>query len=124
MKLRNSILFCAMLFFMALCVLAQTNTQPTTETTATPSGLPLALIPVIVPLLVSVGKWLVPKLPSWSLPIIAPALGAVIDLINAKSTGGTWSPLTSGALGMAGVGLREIVDQVKQKIVPKPDAGS
>lgn len=117
--MKNRILTLVSFLFLALPALAQTNNPPSpTPTPPASAGLLLAMLPVIVPLLVSFGKWMVPKLPSWLLPILAPALGAAIDWIGAKVSGGTASPVLALALGSAGVGLREIVDQIKQAINP------
>jgi len=76
----------------------------------------LLLIPVLVPLLVAIGKWAVPRMPAWILPIVAPALGALIDFLSAWATGAAANPVVGALLGSAGVGIREIVDQVKGRI--------
>lgn len=118
------------IFFVSVCMAAaDTNAVPAAPGVMTPSaagnGLVLALLPVIVPLLVALGKGLLPKVPTWILPILAPALGALIDFLTAKATGGTASPVLALALGSAGVGLREIYDQTKTRIkdgpAPTPD---
>lgn len=72
------------------------------------------LIPVLVPLLIAVGKLLVPRIPSWLLPIVAPILGGIVDAIGAFASGGATNTVLAMALGSAGVGLREIVDQMKK----------
>lgn len=113
---------------MGFSVLAQTNNPPVPGINvpgAQNVGLLLVIIPVAVPFIVALGKFFIPKLPSWSLPILAPALGALIDYITAKTTGGTFSPVTSALLGSAGVGIREILDQIKKATAtpstpPKP----
>lgn len=105
----------------ALTALAQTNTVPTTGGTV-PGGdgvsLALIVIPLIVPIVVAMAKFFIPKLPGWTLPIIAPALGALIDYLTTRATGAAASPLIAAALGSAGVGLREIVDQLKKVAAP------
>ena len=72
----------------------------------------IAFIPVIVPVLVACLKLLWPKIPKVWLPIVAPFLGAGIDIIAS----GTFGPGTAwgAALGSAGVGLREAFDQIRK----------
>ncbi len=74
------------------------------------------LIPVLVPVLLAVGKLFVPKIPRLWLPILAPILGAAIELLTsgALTTNTAWAAV----LGSAGVGLREIVDQMRKAIAP------
>jgi hypothetical protein len=89
--------------------------------TATPAPtatntLILTLIPVLVPLIVALAKWGVPKLPTWILPILAPALGAALDYLSTLATGSAANPAVGALLGSAGVGLREVVDQVKGRL--------
>jgi hypothetical protein len=84
---------------------------------ATP-GLSYLLIPILTPLLIAFGKWLVPRCPAWLLPILAPGVGALVDYLSAKMGGPSVNPLIAAALGSAGVGLREIKDQIGKKISP------
>lgn len=84
------------------------------------NNLALALIPVLVPLLVALGKWALPKVPLWLLPILAPALGALVDYLSTLATGAVASPLLGAALGSAGVGVREIYDQASRKLKGNP----
>jgi hypothetical protein len=77
-------------------------------------GLPL--IAVLVPIVVAAVKKMLPKVPSWALPLLAPIIGAAGDAILAVLAG---IPMTGwqGALaGLAGVGVREIVDQTKKAL--------
>jgi hypothetical protein len=77
-------------------------------------GLPL--IAVLVPIIIAAFKNLLPKVPSWALPLLAPILGAAGDAVLALLAG---VPVTGwqGALaGLAGVGVREVVDQAKKAI--------
>lgn len=73
-----------------------------------------ALIPVAVPLLIAILKWAVAFIPAWILPILAPILGGLLDAGIAYLSGGTASPIVAMILGSAGVGLRELVDQMKK----------
>ena len=123
------------IIFLAVMVVvpvwAQTNLPATNSVppgnVVTLSGIDLStvllgLIPVLVPLLVALGKVFVPRLPSWLLPIAAPALGALINWLTSLATGSAASPVLALALGSAGVGLREIVDQLKQQATSAPAA--
>ena len=89
---------------------------PTTEG----SKLLLLVIPLVVPIVVAVGKFLIPKIPAWILPILAPAIGALIDFLGSLVTGHEANPITAAVLGSAGVGLRELYDQIKGKVIDKP----
>ena len=70
------------------------------------------LIPVIVPLVIAGLQLGITRLPGWLLPILAPILGGVIDAGLAWATGQTANPLFGAILGSAGVGLRELKDQL------------
>lgn len=106
------------LSFISLSVLAQTNTNTIPAIPEVPgtdgTSLLLILIPLVVPLVVAVVKFVLPKLPVWTLPILAPALGALVDYLTTLATGTAASPVLAAVFGSAGVGLREIIDQVKQ----------
>jgi len=70
------------------------------------------LIPIFIPVLIAGLKQILPKLPSWILPILAPILGALSATVS-----GVTDPGTGAVLGLAGVGLREAVDQTKKAAV-------
>lgn len=74
-----------------------------------------ALIPIIVPMLVEQTKRL--NLPKWLLPIASVVLGGMTEVVN-QAVGGSGmsvSSAESGAmLGLAGVGVREVYDQLKK----------
>jgi len=86
------------------------------STTLGTNTLLLALIPVVVPLIIALGKWALPRVPAWILPILAPALGALVDFLTTWATGATASPALGAILGSAGVGVRELLDQVKGRL--------
>lgn len=74
-----------------------------------------ALIPAAVPLVIAVVKLLLPRIPKVWLPILAPVLGALADIFIQGAQGGAiQAPWLGAALGAAGVGLREIADQVRK----------
>jgi len=119
MLMRNSmkcLTWCLASF--AFVALAQTNTNTIPVHGGSPApdtgfGLLLTLIPLVVPLVVAALKTAVSKLPSWSLPIIATALGAALNYILALTNQPHTNLLYGALLGAAGVGVREIYDQVK-----------
>lgn len=72
------------------------------------SSLLPVLIPALVPAAVAQIKVFVPKIPKVVYPILAAGLGVGSTLL----TGVDWG---AGALaGLAGVGVREVVDQTKK----------
>ncbi|MCX8156170.1 MAG: hypothetical protein N3J91_06970 [Verrucomicrobiae bacterium] len=75
-------------------------------------SLTMILIPVVVPVVIAIIKFFLPKLPKAWLPILAPILGALAELVASGSfdAGTIWGAVA----GSAGVGLREIVDQLKK----------
>jgi hypothetical protein len=107
----------------ALTVLAQTNSVPIPgATNAVPNAeLSKLLLAVIVPVVVALAKLVLPKLPSVSLPILAVALGAGADYVGALLGAWQGSFVVGAVLGSAGVGLREVADQLKQKCLGPKD---
>lgn len=107
---------------LTLTAFGETNGVPVTPFApmTPPADLLMLLTAVVVPLLVAVGKWAAPRLPTWTLPIIAPALGALVDYLISLASGGHFNPIMGALLGSAGVGIREMKDQVQQRIVNKP----
>lgn len=69
--------------------------------------------PVIVPLVIAGIKALKPKIPTWLLPLIAGPLGALLEYINHLVMGGNMNIAVAVLLGLAGVGVREVVDQLR-----------
>lgn len=78
------------------------------------------LIPVAVPLALAVLKAVLPNLPKVWLPILAPILGALSEILLYLGGLGGGNPAMGALLGQAGVGLREIYDQVKKAINGAP----
>ncbi len=79
-------------------------------------------VSVVTPMIIRLGKFLVPKIPSWVLPIAAPALVALADWISGLMGGPSVNPVLALLIGSAGVGLREIKDQVTKRIASGPVA--
>ena len=71
------------------------------------------LTPVLVPLLLAGVKLVLPKLPTWVIPIAAPVIGVLIDFVNSLATAHSSNFLVAAALGLAGVGLREVKENLK-----------
>jgi hypothetical protein len=117
MNTRKIIFWCGlMLAALVTSWAAEVGAAAPAAASAGTNGLLLALIPVIVPLIIALGKWAVPKVPAWILPILAPALGALVDFLSSWATGSTASPALGAILGSAGVGVRELLDQVKGRL--------
>jgi hypothetical protein len=73
-----------------------------------------ALIPVAVPVVIAGVKLALPKIPSVVLPVLAPVLGAALEIVLHYSGLVDGNGVLGAVLGAAGVGLREVVDQVKK----------
>lgn len=98
--------------------LGATNAGPVVHPPETimPQGNPLTLLIVLgVPALIALLKMEIPKLPGWSLPIIAPLMGALADYLIHLAGGPGAGAVLGAALGSAGVGIREIYSQLQQK---------
>jgi hypothetical protein len=102
---------------LSATALAQNAAAAGTEITA--DNVVLWLTPVVVPMLIALVKKVLPQVPSWALPIIAPLLGVALEVINSLATTQAANFWAAAALGLAGIGVREVADQVK-KAVPKP----
>lgn len=72
-----------------------------------------ALTPVVVPLVFSFIKG---ALPRPAIPMLAVGLGALLDVVNLYVTGYHPGTAWGAVLGAAGVGVREIVDQLKKHV--------
>lgn len=123
LDLRHAFWLCVVIIFTFTCLATFAQEMPpsaagvTVSAPASPS-LWSALIPVAVPALLALVKLFVPKIPSAWLPILAPILGAAGDLVLHFAAGTQLNPLVGALLGSAGVGIREIQDQVRQRLTP------
>lgn len=83
-----------------------------------------SLTPLVGPALTAGVKKILPFVPSWALPIIATALGALFNGITTyAATNQTPNIYLAAALGLAGIGVREIKDQIspaEPKTPPTP----
>lgn len=79
------------------------------------------LIAVIVPIVIYLMKQVLPKIPTAFLPILAGLLGPVFDYAIAYVGGlPPSSPVAAALYGLAGVGLREVKDQLGKAIANAP----
>lgn len=69
--------------------------------------------PVLVPLLLAGIKALKPNIPTWLLPILAAILGGVGVTLAGMALHFQTNTVAAVLLGLAGVGVREVVDQLK-----------
>lgn len=116
-KVNQTVWFWLAVLFSGLALLAATvsGAEPgatTTATTTQPVNWAMLLIPVVVPVVIAIAKMLIPKLPKWTLPILAPLLGAAADYLATNSFGN--GTIMGVIAGFAGVGLRELVDQLRK----------
>lgn len=74
-------------------------------------------IPVVAPVLLALFKIAIPAIPKPALPFLCILLGAVADVIHALATGTSMNPALIPVLGAAGIGVREMVDQLKQRVL-------
>lgn len=82
--------------------------------TAVAINLVTGLQVLIVPLLVSGVRKLVPKAPRVALPFVALVIGVGTDGFATYVAGGGFSPLRGALVGLVSVALREIVNTVRE----------
>lgn len=80
------------------------------------SNIVIAATPIIVPVLIAYGKQVIGKIPGPLLPLVAIALGAGIDVLNAYVLGGGLGAPWGALLGATGVIVRETFKSVKETI--------
>jgi hypothetical protein len=95
---------------------AQPTTPVTPDVPANVVGWLTMLLPVLVPVLIAGAKYLVPLMPGWWLPILAPLLGAGLDILGYYTAGTISNPLWSAVAGALGVFVRELYDQSKKRL--------
>lgn len=69
------------------------------------------ILAILSPVLVSLLKKVISSVPKWALPILSVVLGAALSAV----TGGDLA--VGGAAGLAGIGVREALDQGKKAVV-------
>jgi len=77
----------------------------------------LALIVAVTPVVVTILAWLTNqfkgKMPPWLKPLLATGLGALAAYLGAVASD---NPLLMAVIGLASIGLREIVNQLNKAL--------
>lgn len=73
-------------------------------------------IPVVVPLLLAWEKKALDRIPAKWKPFIASAIGPILALVTSELANIKLSAEEIAMIGAAGVGVREMVDQLKQAV--------
>jgi hypothetical protein len=87
-------------------------TDPVAPSSQTAADVIAALTPIIVPILIWGVKLATDRIPKEALPILAAALGVLADYVNTLVTAGGHGIIVGALLGLAGVGVREVTDQL------------
>ena len=78
------------------------------------------ILPAVIPVLIALVKFLVPVIPKWCLPVLAPILGAAVELLGYYAGLTAGDPAKGAIFGGLGVVVREVYDQIKKAIAPPP----
>lgn len=117
------LLFAAFLgLFLANLAFAQAPgaTPPASLGGITADNIVTWLTPIMAPLLIALTKKFVPSLPGFVLPILAPVFGVLLDLVNTYALHHSSNLLLAAVAGLAGVGIREVKDQLVPAQPPTP----
>lgn len=79
-----------------------------------------ALTPVIGYALTVYVRLLVPKLPGWSIPILAMGLGVVVNVITAQAGGPNISPILAAVYGSLAIFVNRIIEALRATRPPNP----
>jgi hypothetical protein len=82
------------------------------------SGWLQALLPLAATAGVAAIKRYVPGLPKAALPVLAPVLGALGEILGYYAGIASGNPMTGALLGATGVCLREAYDQTRKAMAP------
>ena len=120
MKTNRTRLFFAALvgLFFVTFAFAQ-DAAPAVSAGLTADNIVQWVTPLLVPLVLAAVKKFAPSLPSWVIPLAAPVLGVLIDLVSSLATTHSSNLLQGAVLGLLGVGLREM----KEALKPAPNGG-
>lgn len=77
-------------------------------------------VPVLAPILTAGVKWLTPRIPPYLLPMICTGLGTLAVYITQWSTGTQTNAAIAIGLGLAGIGVREVLDQLRPSTPTSP----
>lgn len=83
-----------------------------------PNAIIALSVPVLAPILTAGVKWLLPKIPPLLLPMICTGLGTLSGYLAQVGVGEHTNVGVAIGLGLAGIGVREILDQVKKVSAP------
>lgn len=107
-------------------MLAQVTPPAGAVTVPAPAELPTAdkavaaIAAVLSPILVAAAKKFIPTMPSWLPPLLSVAFGLAVTVLNTFISAHPGLPWWAGAaLGVLGIGLREVKDQA----LPAPNGG-
>ncbi len=85
------------------------------------ASLLVALITGLTPAVIQLVRYAVPRIPKVALPVLAPIIGGLVQAGLTLLPGLEDQGVVVGALaGMAGTGLREILDQVRKAAAESP----
>lgn len=92
------------------------SVQVSASTPAAPNWA-MVWVPIVATMVTAIFKLLLPSIPKPAIPFLCILLGAIVDAINAWTTGGSVNPVTMLIMGPIGIGLREMYDQAKKSMV-------
>lgn len=103
-----------MIVFGVVPALAQTAQAPAKGWMAYVAQLTSALLPLLIPFVVTMIRSGMQALPPWLLPVVSVVVGALLDVVTAWLSGG--APSSWGVLsGLAATGLHQVKRQLYDK---------
>lgn len=126
MRLLGALVLVALLIFVT-AALAQDPAATPPIVVPAPDSLQALLIAVLTaapPMVIAVVRWAAPRIPSVALPVAAPFVGMLISVVAYYSTGTEVSVLVAAFAGVAGIGLRELYDQLMKRTRHTHDASA
>ena len=76
------------------------------------------MLPVVVPVLLALVRLVVPKIPKVAIPVLAPVLGAALEILGYYGGLTNGNPIAGAIYGGLGVLVREVVDQIRKAVAP------
>jgi hypothetical protein len=114
--MKKSILFILFLSLIVPAFAGEITADGAGTQTPSDGDWKVVLITVITPAIIAALKLAIPRLPGWTLPIIAPLLGAAQGIVLNYAGIVSSNAGLAALLGMAGVGLREVYDQAQKRL--------
>ena len=71
-------------------------------------------VPVLAPLITAGMKWLIPRLPTWIIPMLCTGIGTLGTYVAQWAATNQTNVWTAIGLGLAGIGVREVLDQLRK----------